>query len=208
MGMPMPISKPRLVLIVVAGLLAASLFLPLWSTEMESPQYHGEEEIKVMVYPGWIRGNLREVETLNQYIGVHLPLDVPELRAAPWVIGGLLALVLISVALPTRFQRVAEIVDLSLMVACTLGGAVLLQYRLYQLGHVRTHAALARVPDFTPPILGEMRLANFEVHTGLMVGGWAFLGAIALTGLAIWMSRPARPASSGFSYSEPLQVAR
>jgi hypothetical protein len=204
----MSLSKPGLVLVVVAGLLASTLFLPLWFTEMESPQYHGEDKIEVTVYPGRITGNIREVQTLNQYIGVHLPLDAPELRAAPWVIGSLLALALISIALPARFQRPAAIVNLSLMIACVLCGAALLQYRLYVLGHERTHGILSRIPNFTPPILGELHLANFHVRTGLMPGGWAFLGAIILTGLAIHLAKPIDARSSSIRGLRQFQVVR
>jgi hypothetical protein len=204
-------SKPRLALIGAAGLLAMTLVLPLWSTEMESPQYHGEDEIHVIVYAGHVGGNLREVETLNQYIGVHLPLDAPELRAAPFIIGSLLALAIVGVLLPARFLRVGAIANFAILAVSGLGGAAMLQYRLYQIGHERTRAVLTRIPDFTPPVLGELHLANFHVYTGLMAGGWTFIAAIALAALAIYLARP-RPkpteARARARSLSPVQVAR
>ena len=179
----------RILLAAAALLLAASLFLPLWETEMESPQYHGEDEIRVQVYPGHVAGSLREVETLNQYIGVHLPLDAPELRALPWALGLFGILTLVTAFMPWAVLKKASIANLALMVIGGAAGAGMLQYRLYQLGHVRTHSVMRGVPNFTPPILGSMHLANFHIETGLELGGWFFALAIALTAIAIYLSR-------------------
>jgi copper chaperone NosL len=179
----------RILLAAAALLLAASLFLPLWETEMESPQYHGEDEIKVQVYPGHVAGSLQEVETLNQYIGVHLPLDAPELRALPWALGLFGILTLVTVFLPWTMLKKASIANLALMLIGGAAGAGMLQYRLYQLGHERTHSVMRGVPNFTPPIVGSMHLANFHVETGLELGGWFFALAIALTAIAIYLSR-------------------
>lgn len=177
--------------VAIAALLAMSLFLPWWGTAMESPQYHGEDEIKVSVYPGRVSGSLREVQTLNQYIGVRLPLDAPELRALPWVVGGLLAIAVATIFLPEKLQRKAMIANFVLMASGGLAGAAMLQYRLYALGHNRGHTILRGVPDFAPPIFGSMQLANFHIETKLMAGGWAFGLAIALAGVAIYRSRQA-----------------
>lgn len=175
--------------VAIAALLAVSLFLPWWGTEMESPQYHGEDEIVVSIYPGRVSGNLREVQTLNQYIGVRLPLDAPELRALPWVLGAFLALAIVTIFLPESLQRKAMMANFVLMATGGLAGAAMLQYRLYALGHNRGHTILRGVPDFAPPIFGSMQLANFHIETKLMAGGWAFGLAVALTGLAIYLSR-------------------
>ena len=179
----------RVLLAAAALLLAASLFLPLWATEMESPQYHGEDEIIVQVYPGRIAGSLQEVQTLNQYIGVHLPLDAPELRALPWALGLFCVLTFGGIFLPWGALKKLMVANLALMVIGGIAGAAMLQYRLYQLGHVRTHSIMRGVPNFTPPILGSLRLANFHIQTELHAGGWAFALAIVLTGAAIYLSR-------------------
>lgn len=184
--------RVRLMLAGAALFLAASMFLPLWSTEMISPQYHGEDAIIVKVYPGTVAGSLREVQTLNQYIGARLPLDAPELHAMPWVLGVLLLLATITVFLPERLRYKAIVANFALMIVGGAAGAVMLQYRLYQIGHQRTHAILRGIPNFTPPIVGSLHLANFQIDTGLMAGGWSLAVAVALTGLAVYFSR--RPA--------------
>lgn len=179
----------RLMLGAAAALLAASLFLPLWFTELESPQYHGEDAIVVSVYAGRVTGNLREVQTLNQYVGVRLPLDAPELRALPYALGAFLALTVAAILMPAAIQKRALVANFAVMAAAGFAGAALLQYRLYQLGHERTRSILRGFPNFTPPIVGSMHLANFHVETGLRAGGWAFALAIVLTGTAAWLVR-------------------
>jgi len=180
--------KVRIILVAAAVLLVASSFMPLWYTEMESPQYHGDDKIVVEVYPGRLTGNLREVETLNPYIGVHLPLDAPELRALPWVLGAFPILILGALFAPPALQRKVLRVTFVIMAAGAIAGATALQWRLYQLGHERTHSILTRVPDFTPPIVGSLQLKNFHVECGLALGGWLVALAIALTAFAWYVS--------------------
>lgn len=183
----------RVILAGAAMLLLASMFLPLWSTAMTSPQYHGEDTIVVRVYPGRIAGNLREVKTLNQYIGVRLPLDTPELRAMPLALGALLLLTLAAILVPDALRVKAMAANFALMLVGGAAGAAMLQYRLYQIGHERAHAVLRGISDFTPPLLGSVRIANFQIDTGLMAGGWSIALAVALTGFAILVARRRAP---------------
>jgi hypothetical protein len=188
----MVIDKTRLVLAGSTLLLAASLWLPLWSTRMEAPQYRGEEALQVQVCAGAVSGDVKEIETLSQYIGVRLPLDAPELRAVPWVLGLLCVVAVIAALAPLGTQRKVAGVLFGLMLAVILSAAALAQYRLYTLGHHRGHTPLARVHDFTPPILGSIRVENFHVHMGIGLGGWAFLAALVLTGAVALSRRPRR----------------
>lgn len=182
-------SSGRPALAGASVLLALALLLPLWSTRMEAPQYKDEEVLKVDVFAGRVAGDIHEIDLLNQYVGVHLPLDTPELKASPWILGGLLALSLLVLLLPVAKRRRAALVLCLLMAAVLLGGGALLQYRLYQMGHDRSPTIMAGVPDFTPPILGTKKIANFWAHMSLGPGGWAYLGAILLTA---WSVRQAR----------------
>ena len=173
-------------LALVAALLALALIAPLWSTRMEAPQYRNEEALSVKVYAGRISGDVEEVQTLNQYVGVHLPLDTPELKASPWGLGVLLILALATLAVPSAHRpKLAGVLFAALLLGA-VGGGSLLQYRLYQMGHVRDHAILEGVPDFTPPLLGTAKIANFTATMSLGLGGWAYVAALVLTGWAIF----------------------
>jgi copper chaperone NosL len=196
--------KTRLLLAGAGLLLGLSLWLPLWATRLEAPQYRGDEALRVQIYSTAVAGDVKEIETLNQYIGVRLPLDAPELRAVPWVLGLLCAVALTAALAPLGMQRKLAGVLFGLMLATTLSAAALAQYRLYALGHHRGHTPLARVHDFTPPLLGSIQIENFHVHTSIGLGGWAFLAALALTAAVVLSRRPRRPtAASGVSAAEP-----
>ncbi len=169
-----------------AILLVVALALPLWSTRMEAPQYKGDEALVVDVYAGRVYGDIHEIELLNEYVGVHLPLDTPELAAAAWVLGAFLIVALVALALPITARRRTALALSVVMATVLLGGGALLQYRLYQMGHDRGDTIMEGVPDFTPPILGSKHIANFTVHMSLGIGAWAYLGAMFL---AAWSSR-------------------
>jgi copper chaperone NosL len=179
----------RWILAATALLLAAAFWLPLWSTRMESPQYHGEEALNVNVYAGSLTGDVKEIDTLNKYIGVQLPVDLPELKAGPWALAAFVVLAAIGLLLPARGQRRAAAILLGLMLALLVFAGAVAQYRLYHLGHNRGHTPLARIDDFTPPILGTVKIENFKVSTGLKPGGWAYVAAIVLLGGGLVLTR-------------------
>ncbi|MGD8330519.1 MAG: hypothetical protein PVJ49_13885 [Acidobacteriota bacterium] len=177
-------------------LLALTLALPLWSTYMEAPQYHDEETLEVTVYAGRVAGDLEEISTLNQYVGVHLPLDTPELQASPWVLGGLAGLALLLLLLtPLGWRRAAAAFLLIVLLATAGGGAVLLRQRLYEMGHVRDKPIFEGVPDFTPPLLGSAKIANFTVTTRLRAGAWCYIAAGLLLGWGVLVGERERGSS-------------
>lgn len=173
-------------------LLVTSLFLPVWSTRMEAPQYRNEEALQVHVYAGRVEGDVDEIHTLNQYVGVALPLDTPELHAMPWVLEAILAAAILACILPLGARPAATLLLWIAMTAVALGGGALLQYRLYQMGHVRTHSILEGVPNFTPPILGSAKIANFTVHMSLGAGGWGYGLALVMVTFALLLARAER----------------
>src|SRR5688500_18611326 len=79
---------------IAAGLLVASLKLPLWKMHMEAPQYRDEEALRVTVYPNAMKGDLREISVLNQYIGVHVSSELPQFKWLPSLLiaGGVLGI--------------------------------------------------------------------------------------------------------------------
>jgi copper chaperone NosL len=172
----------RIYLGVAALSVAASLVTPLWTTRLSSPQYHGEEALRVTVYADGLKGNLQEIKTLNQYIGVKMPTDIPELKYTPWVLGGLLILVLFAVAFHGKARRILAVFLAVLMMVAALGAAVRLQQRLYQMGHDRGKNIIARMHDFTPPFIGEEKIANFEVVSLPGWGAYLYFLALALAG--------------------------
>ena len=48
------------------------------------------------------------------------------------------------------------------------------------------------IPDFTPPVLGSKKIANFTVYMSLGMGGWAYGLALVLVGATAWSMAPQR----------------
>jgi hypothetical protein len=172
---------PLLAALAAAGLFVGSLKLPVWHLKMESPQYQGNEALKVRVYPGSMQGDLREITVLNKYIGVRIPEKLPELRWLPLALLAGAALGLGALALPRARRTWVLFGTAALVSVVMLTSAGMAQAQMHRIGHDRNpHAALTGVPDFTPPILGRVKVANFEITTSLGSGAWLIAAGIVL----------------------------
>jgi copper chaperone NosL len=178
--------------VIAAGLFAASLKLPLWQMRMEAPQYRDNEALRVTIYPNAMTGDLREISVLNQYIGVHIPSELPQLKWLPIVLtaGGVLG---VGASLLPRMARARALVGVGTAVALALAfAAVQAQVQMYDIGHKRdTKTKLARVKDFTPRVLGTSKLAQFTLTSRLGTGSFLIGGALALQFGAAFVTRRA-----------------
>jgi hypothetical protein len=174
----------RRALYLLAGALTVlSLALPLWSFWMMAPQYPGES-LQVRVTRTGLSGDVQEVATLQQYVGVRFPSELPELEwltPAVLVIAALLALAGVGRGAVGRLLRRAAA---GLLLALLAGSLVALQVRLYQVGHDRApDAPLRSMKNFTPPAVGPVKVGNFTVWSLPHAGGVALAAA---TGLAVF----------------------
>jgi hypothetical protein len=167
--------------LIAAGLFVASLKLPLWHLKMEAPQYQGKEALRVQVYPGSMTGDLREISVLNKYIGVQLPENLEELRWLPVILLLVAGLGIGATVLPRRARSFACFGVALFLALALLASAVLAQWQMHRIGHDRNpHAALKGVHDFTPRLFGRVKVANFEISTGLGLGGWLIAAGLFL----------------------------
>jgi hypothetical protein len=167
--------------LAAAALLLLSLKYPLWQMHLEAPQYRGSEALHVAVNPNGLRGDLRELAVLNQYIGVHVPSTLPQFK---WLPATLVAGALLGIGaglVPLGIRRQA-LLAAALALAAALGTAALQAHsQIYEIGHHRdAHAPLAGVQDFTPPLLGTARIAQFDVSSRLGFGAWLIGAGLAL----------------------------
>ncbi len=166
---------------LAAALLLFSLRLPLWHLKMEAPQYQDEEALRVRVYPSALAGDLREIKVLNQYIGVHIPDKLPQLHWLPIALVAAAGLGLAVNLLPSASRSRGLLATAILLCFILLASAVLAQKQMHQIGHNRDrHTILKGVPDFTPPLLGSVKVANFEISTGLGIGALVIAAGVAL----------------------------
>lgn len=185
-------SSRRLAFFAAAALAAAAAFLPLWGFRMSAPQYPGES-LHLQVTARAIGGDVHEITTLQKYIGVRFPTRLPELRFLVPAILSLSAVFLVAGLLAGRRPgRWAGRAALALAILFFAGSAVLLQKRLYDVGHDRDpRAPIHAVRDFTPPLVGPTKVGNFTVWSYPHAGAALLLAA---AGAVAWGLRPRRGA--------------
>ncbi len=175
-------------------LLLISLRLPLWQMRLEAPQYRDREALHIAVHPNALRGDLRELSVLDQYIGVHVPPTLPQFT---WLPGVLIAgAVLGTIA---GFLRASIQPRALTLVSCALGAALAVAAiqatgQIREIGHKRDQkTVLAGLKDFTPPFLGTNKIAQFTVSSRFGVGAWLIGGALCLQLGAAWATRRIKP---------------
>ena len=85
--------KARVLYVAAAALVAAALAFPLWGFAMAAPQYP-DETLHLQVTRTGIAGDVLEVSTLQHFIGVRFPTELPELKWATRAIVAFAALLL------------------------------------------------------------------------------------------------------------------
>jgi hypothetical protein len=148
------------------------------------------------VTAGAIGGDVHEITTLQQYIGVRFPTRLPELRLLIPAILTLSAVFLAAGLLAGR-GRWAGISAFVLAIAFFAGSAALLQKRLYDVGHHRDpRAPIRAVRDFTPPLVGPAKVGNFTVWSYPHAGALVLLAAAAAVLYGALGRRPEAPLST------------
>ncbi|MGE5246636.1 MAG: cytochrome C [Betaproteobacteria bacterium] len=180
-------TRTRLLYLAAAALAAAALVLPLWGITMSAPQYP-DESLHLEITRTGITGDVREIETLQKYVGVRFPTELPELT---WATRGILALSAIlaigALVGGNGAGRWYRRTSAAAFVIFLIASAAVVQFRLYEVGHERDpHAPLRSIRDFTPPLVGPTRVGNFTVWSFPHAGGVTLVlsAALAVAGAA------------------------
>ena len=169
--------------VAAAALIALSTQLPLWSMKMEAPQYrHG---LFLYVYGTSMTGDIRELNILNHYIGMP-PIEAPRLETQLFPVGIAVLLGLALLAPAHRWIRRTAAFGTAAVPFSILAD---LQWRLYSFGHSLHPKAPIRLKPFTPLVLGESHMGNFESHA--MVS-WGFVCLITAALLLMFGERIGR----------------
>lgn len=176
-----------------AVFLIATLWLPLWQMRMEAPQYRDEEALRVVVYPNALRGDLNEIKVLNQYIGVHVPEELPQFKWLPAAFVACAVLGIGAALLPRDKRRYGLIIVPLLLALALLGAAAQAQWQMHEIGHRRdAKTIMVGVKDFDAPFIGSRKIAQFQIASRLGIGAYLAGLAMALQWAGAWMSRPVR----------------
>jgi copper chaperone NosL len=174
--------KARVLYVAAAALVAAALAFPLWGFAMAAPQYP-DETLHLRVTRTGITGDVHEVSTLQHFIGVRFPTELAELKWATRAIVAFAALLVIAAFTgANRFGRVYRILCAVALVTFLAVSAAVVQVRLYQVGHERDpNAPMRSLRNFTPPLVGPVKVGNFTVWSFPHIGGVLLAAAAVLS---------------------------
>ena len=180
---------PTICLLVAAGLLIISIFLPYWSLVLHAPQYPGG--LVVHAYVNHMEGDVWEIDGLNHYIGMR-PLGEAAQFEKSISIFAIISLALLIVAavfihspwslllsLPAVFLPVVFLADL--------------YYWLNNFGqNLDPNAALSSsIEPFTPTILGEGIIGQFRTVAYADIGLLMASAASILILIGLFLQRRA-----------------
>jgi hypothetical protein len=185
--------------LAAAVLTVAAIAAPLWEFRMTAPQYPGEP-LHIRVLTTGLSGDVKEVGTLQKFIGVNFPTALPELALVPPVFLAMaVGFALAWLAGDGRAGRVVRVTVAAAAIAVVVGSLAIVQSRLYAVGHDRDpNAPMARMKDFTPIAVGPTSVGNFTVWSYPHLGGAAFAVAAGLSVVGAWRTctRRSAPATS------------
>jgi copper chaperone NosL len=161
--------KSRLLILIGVLALGPVFSYPLWNMTFYSNQY--TDGLSLHIYAHQLEGgktpnrdDLREINSLNHYIGMRplLESDFSEFAWLPFGIGALILLSLRAMVL----GKMANLIDVFVLFSYFgLFSLWSFYHRLYTYGHNLDPTAAIKVQPFTPPIFGTKQIANFTVQS-------------------------------------------
>jgi len=189
--LPLALRSRLVILVAVAALIPAYLY-PLWNMTFYSNQY--TDGLVLHIYSYQLEGgktpnrdDLREINSLNHYIGMRplLESDFSEFAWLPLVIGALMLLALRAMVIGKMSNLIDVFVIFSYFGLFSLWS---FYHRLYTYGHNLDPTAAIKVPPFTPPLFGEKVIANFTVYSLPDIGSYSLVAFSVLLLAGIFLS--------------------
>ncbi|NND72283.1 MAG: hypothetical protein HKN43_11980 [Rhodothermales bacterium] len=183
----MEIAKRDSRILGIASLLLLLMYVfPLWTIDLEAPQYPEGIGLEIMIstVQGQSKHDLRNINNLNHYIGMKRiePESIAELKIMPILIGILIAFGLVAAYTRKRWMLYTWAVTFLIL---ALVGLVDFYLWEYDYGHnLDLETAAIKVPgmSYQPPLIGSKQLLNFTAHSWPGIGGWAAFASLT-TGL-------------------------
>lgn len=192
-------SKSKVILITASLILILTFFFPLWSIDLEAPQY--PEGIGLRIWINQITGlkpnDLNNINGLNHYIGMKeiVPDAIPELKIMPYIIIFMIIFGLVSALAGKRFLVYAWIALFVILAAIGLYDFYMWEY---DYGHnLNPHAAI-KIPGmvYQPPLLGSKMLLNFNAISLPNISFYILVLTVALAVLALFFDRKSNKTNS------------
>ena len=192
-------SKSKVILITASLILILTFFFPLWSIDLEAPQY--PEGIGLRIWINQITGlkpnDLNNINGLNHYIGMKeiVPDAIPELKIMPYIIIFMIIFGLVSALAGKRFLVYAWIALFIILAAIGLYDFYMWEY---DYGHnLNPHAAI-KIPGmvYQPPLIGSKMLLNFNAISLPNISFYILVLTVALAVLALFFDRKSNKTNS------------
>ncbi|HRQ53843.1 MAG TPA: hypothetical protein PL018_06285 [Ignavibacteriaceae bacterium] len=190
----MMVTKTRLMLFIASILLVLTFFFPLWSIDLNAPQY--PEGLGIRIWLDQITGlkpnDLQSINGLNHYIGMKIidPDSIPELKIMPYLI-----VFMILFGLLNAYLKKPKLVYIWLILFLILGAVGLYDFYMweYDYGHQLNPNAPIKVPGMTyqPPLIGSKQLLNINAVSLPSIGTIIILISILLTVFALYYNSKA-----------------
>lgn len=179
--------RPTTLFVAAAILLAISVLLPYWTLRLTAPQY--PDGLTVNAFVNRLEGDVHELEGLNHYVGLSSFEDaaVFERSVSIAAILTLSGLLVAALAIHSRWVLllVAPAVLFPLFFVADL------QFWLWRFGHNLDPLApfAAAVGEFSPPVFGPAKIAQFDTLALPNVGLLMAVTAGILTAIGLWYHR-------------------
>lgn len=181
--------QPLILFASAALLLLVSVALPYWQLRLKAPQYPAG--LTVNAYVDRLEGDVGELEGLNHYVGL-APFDEGAAFERSIAVASILTLAGLLVAGVFIHSRWVLLLTTPALLF-PLFFIADLQYWLWRYGHDLDPKApfSSAVGEFTPPVFGPAKIAQFDTlalpHVGLVL---AMLSSV-LVAIGLWHHRKA-----------------
>jgi hypothetical protein len=188
----------RMLILIGVLLLIPVYLVPMYQMTLVSNQF--PDGLELHIYASKLEGgstanrdDLREINTLNHYIGMRplLESDFSEFKWLPLAVGAFALLALRALVI----GKMSKLVDIVvLFVYFGLFSLWSFYRRLYDYGHNLDPTAAVKVKPFTPPLFGTHQIANFTVSNMPELGSYLMVAFALLLIAAVWLSAVHDPA--------------
>jgi copper chaperone NosL len=178
----------KILMLLASGLLIITFFVPLWSIDLNAPQY--PEGLGLYIHLSKIEGHkdgdLQSINGLNHYIGMKKidPASIPELKIIPYFIAFMIISGLVIAFINKKSLKIGWLI--LFFIAGTIGLYDFYQWE-YDYGHNLDPHAIIKIPgmSYQPPLIGAKQLLNFNAASLPGIGFYFVLISIIFVVLSI-----------------------
>ena len=164
----------RIILFLCGLSLIAVLYVPMWSIELNAPQY--PEGLSLAIYANRLGGNVDIINGLNHYIGMKTlhEKDFVEFSVLPYFILFFAAAFVLTGLIGKR-----KLLYILFILFVSFGVLAMVDFWRWEFnyGHDLNPEAAIKVPgmSYQPPLIGYKQLLNFGAYSMPDIGGWIFV---------------------------------